>query len=287
MVNTIPPRNVIYCNDVNFLQQIPGLSYTDAILNFLIPDGMGGLTGVDTPDPGQVQAVHNAGKNVLVSLGGSGDVFPSVAWQQYAQAPNGVSDLVNQLVAFVNDNGLDGVDIDYEDSDGGFGESQTYDGVTFLIALTDGLARALQPGHIITHAPQPPYFDGPEAPYTQIHGIAGDRITWFNCQFYNNPGYDEPANKLTWYDNIAQTIAAAGGREGAPRLLVGAPVVQSAANDDGAWLSPGDFVSEVITPLQEEWGETFGGVMGWNFELDSEQGFAWANGIGPALAPPA
>ncbi|MBV9093494.1 MAG: hypothetical protein JO132_06410 [Streptosporangiaceae bacterium] len=301
MANFGLPHNVIYCNDVNFLQQIPGLSYTDAILNFLIPDGMGGLTGVDTPDSGQVQAVHNAGKNVLVSLGGSDDVFPSSAWQQFAQAPNGVSDLVNYLVAFVNDNGLDGVDIDYED-DSGFSttDPQTgawtgppaYDGIDFLIALTDRLAQALEPGHIITHAPAPGYFNsndsynppGGTAPYAQIHGISGDRITWFNCQFYNNPGYDEPANKLTWYNNIAQTIAAAGGGEGAPRLLVGAPVVRGAAIDDGAWLSPGDFVNEVITPLQQEWGETFGGVMGWNFEFDSQQGFAWANGIGPALA---
>src|SRR5262249_32167750 len=84
------------------------------------------------------------------------------------RAPNGVRDLVNQLVAFVNDNGLDGVDIDYED-DSGFSTTDlqtgewtgppAYDGIDFLIALTDGLARALEPGHIITHAPAPGYFN--------------------------------------------------------------------------------------------------------------------------------
>jgi hypothetical protein len=144
-MSTDPPRNVIYCNSTDFLQQIVGLPYTDVILNFLAPDGNGGLTG-PMPDPGDVQAVQNAGKNVLISLGGDSTTFPSSAWQAYANNENGqsVGDLVTQVVQWVTKYNLNGVDIDYEDGDNGFkgGPDGTgvYPGIQLLIDLTNGLA---------------------------------------------------------------------------------------------------------------------------------------------------
>src|SRR5262249_15189529 len=157
-----------------------------------------------------VQALQKAGKNVLISLGGDEMTFPSSAWQQYAQDVKG---LVGRVVAFATAHGLNGVDIDYEDGDhrvkGGPGGTGGYPGVQFLIDLTNGLAQNLPPGSIITHAPQPPYFDpngsynppGGTAPYTQICQAAGNNIAWFTCQFYNNSSYDHPAStKVYWYN---------------------------------------------------------------------------------------
>lgn len=120
--------------------------------------------------------------------------FPSQAWQQHANDVNDVSGLVDQ-VAHVIRNGVNGVDIDYED-DNGF-KPGGYPGITFLIDLTNRLAQNLRQGQdIITHAPLPPYFDrqgGFENAYTEICQAAGDNISGFNCQVFNNSSYDESA----------------------------------------------------------------------------------------------
>jgi chitinase len=279
-------RNVIYCNDANALAEIATLPYTDVLLNFLAPDGNGNLTG-PMPDPGEVKALQNAGTGVLISLGGSEDVFPSEAWQQYAQDPNSFNDLVDQVAAWVNTYGLSGVDIDYED-DNGFGGPAgggVYDGVQFLINLTNALARATG-GRTITHAPQPPYFDpnggyndpGAPAPYIQVaDGTSADffnNIAWFNVQFYNNSSYDEPAStKLLWYQNIAAAVGDSA------QVVIGAPVSADAAGT--GYLPVDEFVSQVVVPLHNQFQFHFGGVMGWNFADDPDH--SWAMGIGQAL----
>jgi chitinase len=169
VMSTAPPRNVIYYNDGSNpipLARISGLPYTDVILAFLVPGdnlkltGQGGAFDSDgNPNPNDIQALRNAGKNVLISVGGAKEGFPSGDWQQYAQDVDG---LVEQIAGYVIANGFSGVDIDYEDDYGFAGGPDgvgVYDGVAFLIELTNGLARELPPGqNVITHAPQPPYF---------------------------------------------------------------------------------------------------------------------------------
>jgi chitinase len=279
-MSTAPPRNVIYYNDGSNpipLAGISGLPYTDVILAFLVPGdnlnltGQGGAFDSDgNPDPKDIQALQNAGKNVLISVGGATECFPSSDWQQYAQDANG---LVEQIAGYVTANGFSGVDIDYEDDSGFTG---VYDGVTFLIELTNGLAQRLPPGqNIITHAPQPPYFD-PHGrfndAYTQIWQGTADNISWFNCQFYNNPRYSSSASsKVSWYETFAGTI-------GASELLMGAPLDPAGSG----YLPLGQFTSQVIAPLLQTFGSAFGGVMGWEFSHD--QGGTWAEGIAQALA---
>ena len=86
-MSTTPPRNVIYCNDPGFPARIAGLPYTDVILNFLAPDDNGNLSG-PIPDPGDVQALQSAGKNMLISLGGDETTFPSSGlWGDPGPAP--------------------------------------------------------------------------------------------------------------------------------------------------------------------------------------------------------
>ncbi len=184
-MSTTPPRNVIYYNDGSnpiSLAEISSLPYTDVILAFLVPDdnlnlmGQGGAFDANgNPNPGDIRTLQNAGKNVLISLGG--ETFPSGAWRQYAQDVDG---LVREVAGYVTANGFNGVDIDYEDDSGFTG---AYDGITFLINLTNGLANSLPSGHnIITHAPAPNYFDpdgGYDNAYTKIWERAGRNISWF------------------------------------------------------------------------------------------------------------
>jgi mannan endo-1,4-beta-mannosidase len=278
---TNPPRNVIYyssnANSIP-LGEISSLRYTDVIIAFLIPDPNGGFNLIgsggafDDNLKANIQTLKDAGKNVLIALGG-GAGFPSSAWEYYAENVDG---LVDQIVTnWVQEYGFSGVDIDYED-DAGF--QGTYDGITFLVNLTKGLAQKLPSEQdIITHAPQTPYWDPAAAynnAYTQIWQQAGSKITWINNQFYNNGGYDAtPALKVEWYNKIAAVT-------GAQKLMVGTPVT---AEDAGEGYIPLDqMISQVIQPLQATWGSAFGGVMGWEFA--SDPGGAWATGIGQALA---
>lgn len=59
----------------------------------------------------------------------------------------------NELGDFVLSRNLDGVDIDYEDNDA----MNARTGATWVITFTNAL-RAKLPNHIISHAPQAPYF---------------------------------------------------------------------------------------------------------------------------------
>jgi len=280
MLDTAPPRNVIYfssgANQIP-LSRIGSLPYTDVIVSFLVPDedlmlhGAGGAFNSELQS--SIETLQDAGLNVLISFGGGKGVSTS-SYESYAQDVDG---LVGQLVTFVTSHGFSGVDIDYED-DAGF--TGTYDGVGFLIALTNGLAQSLPAGqNIITHAPQTPYWDPDyhNAPYTQIWQGAGTQITWINNQFYNNPSWDAtPELKVAWYNQIAAIT-------GPQKLMAGGLVGPSAA--DEGFLSLEEMISQVITPLQDTWGPEFGGVMGWEFARDTDG--TWADEIWQALAGPA
>src|SRR5215469_2218595 len=264
VMSTTPPRNVIYYNDAANpipLAGIASLAYTDVILGFLLPHGSSGLTGQaynsdpgssnstfdsnGNPYPDDIKTLQNAGKNVLISLGG--ETFTTDHWQHYA---GDVGGLVQQVAEYVTSNNLNGVDIDYEDNygfTGGPDGKGVYDGIQFLIDLTNGLAQAL-PGYIITHAPAPGYFyssDIYDNAYTQILAQTGDNISWFNCQYYNNQPYDESAN------NIVSSYNTIAGTTSAPRLVVGTPVGAGAAGS--GYLPLDQFTSQVIGPLRHQY----------------------------------
>jgi chitinase len=273
MASIAPPRNVIYFNSKAnqiCMPGIGGLSYTDVILASLVPDGNLNLVGAggafDSNLRTYTRALQNAGKNVLISLGGA--IFPSSAYQSYAQNVNG---LINQVVNFVTSYGFNGVDIDYEDDTGFTG---TYDGIGFLSALTSGLAQALpSQQNIITHAPQTPYWDPNyhNAPYAQIWQQVENQIAWINNQFYHNPNYDKDApTKVVWYQNVAAITGSA-------KLLMGASLDPSTEG----YITMADMIQNVIVPLQADYGFQFGGMMGWEFALDQDG--AWGDGIGQAL----
>jgi len=97
-----------------------------------------------------------------------------------------VSSLASMIAGVVTSQGFDGVDIDFEDSDA-FVNAANYQGVPFLINLTNGLHNALPQWSIITHAPQTPYWR-PDFNYAygSIWQETNGYISWFNNQTYNN-----------------------------------------------------------------------------------------------------
>jgi chitinase len=282
-------RNAIYYNDN--ANQIPlagivNLPYTDVIIGFLVPGpdgttlvGGGGPNGGAFDDQLQnnIRILQNAGRRVLISVGGA--TFPSSSYQVFAENGYGVAWLARQIINFAAAYNFDGVDIDYED-DAGFGDNRTYDGVGFLSLLTTLLADTLPSGqNIVTHAPQTPYWDshsefaaGGIAPYYQIWQNVGNQIAWVNNQFYNNSSYDSSASrKVDKYQAVAGLI-------GPQKLLLGAPLTADAAE---GYLPLDQMINDVIAPLTDIYGTQFGGVMGWQFSLDTDG--VWGNGIGNAF----
>jgi chitinase len=74
------------------------------------------------------------------------------------------------------------VDIDYEDNKAmnkGTGEQWL---IQFMVQL-----RKIIPFHIISHAPQGPYFTStyPSGGYRRVHKEVGHLIDFYNVQFYN------------------------------------------------------------------------------------------------------
>jgi chitinase len=88
--------------------------------SFLLPTSTGGLQSIDNPSKLQslVSRGHAAGVKVSIAVGGwnGGD---DSAFEQLAANSTYRNNFVNNLINFVNQYGLDGVDMDWEYPDGG------------------------------------------------------------------------------------------------------------------------------------------------------------------------
>lgn len=277
------PRMVVYYNANTLpLSDIVGSAYTHVILAFIIPSSSsgGGLTlelsgNLDSAVLADIPAAKESGtRKVMVSVGG--ETFQSSDWQL---ASENVPDMATQIVNIVTSNGFDGVDIDFED-DAGF--TGTYDGVTFLSDLSTALKSQLPGGsNLVTHAPQPPFFDAAwnGGPYLQIMANAGASIDFLNVQYYNNPWYVTPPNPnivgdfVTSIPTLAKNPATPVGK-----LVMGKPIGSSDAGS--GWLDVSDLISEITQPLKTQFGSSAGGTMGWQYS--SDPGNKWAAAIAAA-----
>ena len=133
--------------------------------------------GGDTPTiQKKLKKMYNdKGIKLLVSAFGATEFPTSAGKDPIATA--------NKLAQFVLNNNLDGVDIDWEDN----AAMQAGTGEAWLIKFQTQL-RAQLPNHIITHAPQAPYFKQEyyrNGGYVTVNNKVGSTIDFYTIQFYN------------------------------------------------------------------------------------------------------
>jgi chitinase len=205
---------------------------------------------------------HQYGVKVLVSAFGATD-FPT------SQGADPI-EVAEALAKFVIDNGLDGVDLDWEDN----AAMETGTGEPWLISCTQKLRELLGKPYIITHAPQAPYFMGvtkyPAGGYLKINEDVGNDIDWYNIQFYNQDSskYDTYQTLFDssdgWATNTAvKQIAAAGVPK--EKLVVGKGVKPEDYYNTG-YVPVDDLASYLRQGVEEGYQA---GFMGWQFSSDT------------------
>jgi chitinase len=260
-----------------------------------------------------VEKMHSKGKKVILAYGGAAEGPASVPgyYEKYTAA-----DTAKAMAKVVTDNGLDGVELDWEDGAadiksgllptglcGPVGNQTCGEGpaVQWLIDLTKNL-RGLLPrekGFTISHTPVAPYFN---LGYAKIAKAVAAEIDFFTVQFYNQgegryTTYDGLINKETFPDNPSAWPTWDGSLKNilqvtglpASKIIVGKYVT---ASKDG---NNGHVEPDVLGGwLQKAGGEgmSVGGVMAWQFGSDTDGKWmgkvqkAWGPGPpGPAPSP--
>ncbi|SDR35382.1 glycosyl hydrolase family 18 protein [Pseudovibrio sp. Tun.PSC04-5.I4] len=281
--------------DANLIAQMAQSDYTTVILCFIIVDASGKLTpSVELQAmfnaPNLISDLKKAGKRVLVSIGG--EVFTTTAWAALA---NDVDGTAQQIATMVKAQNLDGVDIDWEDTN-----YTGYNAPTFLVDLSKALKKQLPAGqNFVTHAPQAPYFyGGAPGSFTQIYvdvaKNAGDAIDLYNIQYYNNPWYvgdnaEQETAKVAGLIPVTETTFPSSilgiASTGVPfsKLILGKPTTQE--NAGTGYLTSGEVERYLVTPLLRK-NPDFAGVMGWQYPTSygSSQGTdGWAAVMAQAL----
>lgn len=257
------------------LSTLANTKYTDVVLAFVLPESSQSTTLALTGNlpsesdlKNDIAQLHQAGIKVHLSIGGEYDQQGQPI--NYEKLSQNVDSVVDQLATFAKNLDLDGIDLDYEDTNA-LQSSTPYDGVQFMIDMTNGLRKALDAGKIISHAPQPPYLwqGSADMPYVKILNATGDAIDRIYMQYYNNPWYVTPVSQII--ENYNAIIAGWTGFDGisASRLLVGKPVAESDAGS--GWISADEFGKDVIAPLMAA-HDDFGGIMGWQYASDGPDG---------------
>ncbi|KAJ3075539.1 hypothetical protein HDU98_007785 [Podochytrium sp. JEL0797] len=250
-------RMVIYSDDL--YPDMLSTKYTHIILDFWTAPGT--MNNVDA------RALQAAGKKVMVSAYGGG-INPTT------DGRNAVSD-AQSLAAYVKASGLDGVDVDWEDS-GSLGHG----GEAWLIALTQELRKQLpSPRYLISHAPQAPYFDNtgkvyPSGAYLAVDKAVGNLIDFYNVQFYNQgtPSY-ETCETLLFSDDpnswVFGTNVFGIAASGIPlnKIVIGKPVTAEGTGGGTGYMSPALLQSCLKQAGAKGWNA---GAMGWRYGLDSQ-----------------
>ncbi|PIL36385.1 hypothetical protein GSI_00073 [Ganoderma sinense ZZ0214-1] len=201
---------------------------------------------------------HNAGIKIIASAFGATDL-PTTS------GANAVS-TANTMAQWVKTNGLDGIDVDYEDltaMNKGDGAAEKW-----VSDFTTTLRKTLPQGqYILSHAPLAPWLaphhQFAAGAYVKINQNVGSLIDWYNVQFYNQGMYADCAGLLT----------SSGGsfpgsslfeipQHGIPlnKLVIGKPA--TGADASNGFMSPAALGSCVKQAKAKGWN---GGVMVWQF----------------------
>jgi chitinase len=208
-------------------------------------------------DASNVQKFKNDGKKVIGSFGG----WDENKWWTYCTAQN----TANQLVALAKQLGLNGVDIDYEESPVN---------TQYLIDLTTYLNQSLPAGSVITHAPMQVWLDNSTSPYWPVIQKVGSMIAWLNVQYYNNPPnpVTDPTTAITHYKNIVTGLFNGD----ATKVVFGFCI-----DECNRYNANASTAQSVTQQLVSAFPTNFGGVMAW--ACNSDDG-SWSAAVHSALA---
>ena len=217
-----------------------------------------------------IDELHSVGNRIHISFGGG-----TMTSEAYAGLTSFESTIANSIADFVIKYDLDGIDIDFEDTQA-FMNSATYNGVDLLVKLTSELRKLLPSGKFsITHAPQPPYLvpnNGMDG-YVDVMKNVGDQIDWLNVQFYNNPPWSSnPAEIIRAVQQFGQLTNLSPYQ-----IMVGLPVTTHDAAT--GYIPVNEVISDIIDPLNNM--KILEGMMNWQFASDKDG--TWGKAIGNAM----
>ena len=159
-------------------EKIPFENLTHVIHAFAWPLADGRIVSyAEIPDPGLVTAVHQAGKKILIALGGWGncDGFSPMAASSSAR-----SAFVANLVGFMTQNGYDGVDLDWE-----FPQNQAdKTNCVFLVRDIREAFAGIDSSWVITMAVNAGDWVGQWMDYANLIPL----VDWFNAMTYDFHG---------------------------------------------------------------------------------------------------
>lgn len=143
---------------------------------FIYPRSDGSLASLDggIPFPQLVSGAHAAGKKVLIAVGGAtnSNFFPAATQSAATRTV-----LINNMVGFLQTNGYDGIDIDWEVP---ANPAQTAQLTAFVQELRARFNQ-VNSSWLITMAVPPTHFGGQHFDYTQLV----DHVDWFNVMCYD------------------------------------------------------------------------------------------------------
>lgn len=212
-----------------------------------------------------IEDLHSNGISLMMSVFGSTEAPTTDGVDPWAFA--------SKVASFVKQYGLDGVDVDYEDFksiNNGSGEAEQW-----LINFTSALRSHLPSGqYFITHAPVAPWFTTskdqyPHGAYRSVAQKSGDKIDWFNIQYYNQDNmYASCSNMIISspqpYPHTA--VKEINTQSGIPleKLVIGKPAVAIDANGGGQDFMSKSAIASCLKRAKEEIGWN-AGVMFWEW----------------------
>ncbi|KAI9783740.1 MAG: hypothetical protein M1816_001176 [Peltula sp. TS41687] len=217
----------------------------------------------------KMKRYHVAGKKLMVSAFGDGDQ-PTTRNQSALVMADKLSD-------FVRSTGLDGVDIDYEDTACFNNNPDTC--VDWLTQLVDRLYKKLDTG-IITMSPLAPWFSDVKykRAFVNLQKRLGYQISWYNIQYYNEPNkYTDchsllretsPRSDITSRTSV-QALIDAGVNPS--KIVIGKPATRADATygymDD----------NELAKCLKNfPTAKELGGLMKWQYKSDPSGKAIWS-----------
>ncbi len=247
--------------------QVEYSNLTDIDVAFAFPNADGSIGFIDPriPFPQLVNAAHAAGKRVLISLGGAANstYFPSVTADSAVQAK-----FIDNIVAFIDTNDYDGVDIDWETP---ANAQQTAHLTAFVQSVRTAFDR-IDSSRLITMAIPATSYGGQHFDYKSLTPY----VDWYNVMCYdfvgswvryaghNSPLYQAPndpnqagSDSSAVYYNISRGIPG-------NKLVLGVPFYGDVFNASGLYMTgtwTGNTVySDVMNDINSGWTYKWDGV---------------------------